>query len=203
MPTVGRVSQPSDRKWMAFVDGENFTIRGQEVAKLAGISLPVGSHYEQNVYLWIPDVGPRRDMYEETPLLEFSAIRSYYYTSLVGDEPKLTQTRDALWALGFTPAVFKKSRQDQKAKGVDIALARDLLTHAFHGHYDVAVLLAGDGDYVPLVEEVKRLGKVLYVAFYGNCGLSPELSRASDMFFDISNVFRNKWAEHVQRVSRS
>ena len=33
----------------------------------------------------------------------------------------------------------------------------------FEDHYDVAVLIAGDGDYVPLVEEVKSLGKVVYV----------------------------------------
>ena len=188
---------------MAFVDGENFRIRGQEIAQSASLSLVEGQYYGKNVYIWIPDVEPRRDLYEETPLLDFSAIRASYYTSLVGDDQKLTATRDALWALGFTPSVFKKSRQEQKAKGVDITLARDLLIHAVHDHYDVAVLLAGDGDYLPLVDEAKRLGKVIYVAFFGDCGLSPELSRASDMFFDLSNVFRKQWTDHIQRLLRS
>ena len=40
-----------------------------------------------------------------------------------------------------------------KAKGVDIALTTDMLSNAFLGNYDVAVLVAGDGDYVPLVEQ--------------------------------------------------
>ena len=39
----------------------------------------------------------------------------------------------------------------------------------------VAVLVAGDGDYVPLITEVKRLGKVVYVVFFNDYGLSTEL----------------------------
>lgn len=188
---------------MAFVDGENFTIRGQEFAKSSGLSLVEGKYYSPNVYLWIPDVGPRHDLYEDEALLEYSAIRAYYYTSLVGDDNRLTVTRDALWALGFTPSVFKKSRQELKAKGVDITLARDLLMHAVHDHYDVAVLLAGDGDYIPLVDEVKRLGKVLYVAFVGNDGLNSDLRRACDTFFDLTNLFRRNWAEYAARPGRT
>ena len=44
-----------------------------------------------------------------------------------------------------------------RAKGVDIALTKDLLSHAFLDNYDAVVLVAGDGDYVPVVEELKRL----------------------------------------------
>src|SRR5262249_47136516 len=178
---------------MAFVDGENLTIRGQEFAKTKTMNLIEGTHYLPGVFLWIPDVAATWDMYNDKVALETNAIRAYYYTSLVGDDQKLTATRDALWSLGFTPAVFKKTRQEQKAKGVDISLARDLLLHAVRDHYDIAVLIAGDGDYVPLVEEVKRLGKVVYIAFFAMNGLSLELSRASDSFFDISNVFETSW----------
>ena len=41
----------------------------------------------------------------------------------------------------------------------------------------------GDGDYVPLVEEVKRLGKIVVCVFFdvGN-GLSPALKIACDEF---------------------
>jgi len=48
-----------------------------------------------------------------------------------------------------------------------------MLSHAFLNNYDVATLIAGDADYVPLVEEVKRLGKVVYVLFFVSNGLSP------------------------------
>jgi uncharacterized LabA/DUF88 family protein len=100
-----------------------------------------------------------------------------------------------LWELGFQPEVFKKSKQDQKAKGVDIALAKDFLGNAYNHNYDVAVLIAGDGDYVPLVAEVKRLGKVVYVAFFRDkgFGLSEDLELSSDRSFEFSTLFREKW----------
>jgi uncharacterized LabA/DUF88 family protein len=95
--------------------------------------------------------------------------------------------------LGFTPEVFKKSSKGQKTKGVDLTIARDLLSHAFHDHYNAAVLVAGDGDYVPLVSEIKRLGKLVYVAFFPQEGLNEELRRASDGFYDLSQPFKHRW----------
>jgi uncharacterized LabA/DUF88 family protein len=88
------------------------------------------------------------------------AIRSYYYTSVKGDDTAAMSVKRALRELGFHPEVFKKTREEDKAKGVDIALAKDFLSHAFLDNYDVALLIAGDGDYVPLITEVKRLGNI-------------------------------------------
>ena len=62
------------------------------------------------------------------------------------------------------------------SKGVDIALTCDMLSHASHDNYDVAVLIAGDGDYVPLVDEVKRLGKLVHLVFFQSTGLNPKLT---------------------------
>ena len=45
-----------------------------------------------------------------------------------------------------------------------------------------------------IVEEVKRLGKVVYLAFFAEYGLSPELHMASDHFFEMG-------AEIVQRFT--
>jgi uncharacterized LabA/DUF88 family protein len=49
------------------------------------------------------------------------------------------------------------------------------MSHTFREHFDAVLLVAGDGDYVPLVEEVKRAGKQVYVAFLAKNGLSPNL----------------------------
>lgn len=68
-----------------------------------------------------------------------------------------------------------------------------MLSHAFLGNYDAAVLVAGDADYVPLVEEVKRLGKLVHVAFFGSQGLSPELRRSADQFCEIAGDFAAAW----------
>ena len=62
------------------------------------------------------------------------------------------------------------------------------------------MLLAGDGDYVPLILELKRLGKVVYVAFFSASGLSPELRLAADGFFELEPFFFDQWKRHPSGV---
>ena len=189
---------PHLRRWMLFVDGENFTIRAQKLARERKVTLKEGPEYCPDVFVWIPNTKPTLALTnnEDTPLkVQPHAVRAYYYTSVMGDEQKVASVRQALWSLGFHAEVFKKQRKEEKAKGVDIALTKDLLSHAFLNNYDVAVLIAGDGDYVPLLTEVKRLGKVVYVAFFSDTGLSPELRLTSDMFFEMGEFFCLKWGE--------
>jgi uncharacterized LabA/DUF88 family protein len=94
--------------------------------------------------------------------------------------------------------VFKRDAQTKRSKGVDIALAKDFLCNAFFNNYDVAVLYAGDGDYVPIVNEVKRMGKVVYVAFFYEAGLSPALRLASDEYFPLDEFFCKQWRQPGQ-----
>jgi hypothetical protein len=117
-------------RWMLFVDGENMTLRGQAFASAAGIPLPIGPHYVPDVFLWIPELGKKQDFVKlwrgyglaEVPVdLETHAIRAHYYTSVAGDADLIRRVEEALWALGFTPHVFKKIRKSTKSKGVDIA----------------------------------------------------------------------------------
>lgn len=185
--------QPAD--WMLFVDGENFTIRAQEFASAQGrLPLREGELFKPDCFLWFPGQEARHSrIVQQTPLVRTLAVRAFYYTSVQGDDQAIQMVTEHLWKMGFSGYVFKKTRKEQKAKGVDIALTKDMLSHAFLGNYGVAVLVAGDGDYVPLVEEVKRLGKQVFVAFFKDNGLSPELRLASDRFFDLTEVFVRNW----------
>jgi uncharacterized LabA/DUF88 family protein len=178
---------------MLFVDGENLAIRGRKVAEAKKIALVEGPCYMKDVFLWFPNIRATQQISMGHLQLQPQAIRAFYYTSAIGDEPKLKDIRERLWNLGFSPEVSKKERGDEKAKGVDIALSKDLLTNAFRDNFDVAALMAGDGDYVPLVKEVKTLGKVVYVAFFEKEGLNSELRLAADAFTDLTPSFRNVW----------
>jgi uncharacterized LabA/DUF88 family protein len=184
------------RSWMMFVDGENFTLRAERFASDNGIQLIDGGNYLKETLIWLPNRRPTAVM--EGPIISYLAsngIRAYYYTSMKSDEDKINEARQRLWKLGFTPNVFKKIRKEDKAKGVDIALTKDMLVHASQNHYEVACLVAGDGDYVPLVEEVKRMGKIVVCMFFGDnkSGLSDALKIASDEFYDISKIFTESW----------
>ena len=178
-----------------FVDGENFTIEGQKFATAANLTLFGGKHWKEDVYLWFPGLLGRQTSFISAQLgrdVNETAVRAHYYTSVSGNEEVIRETERALWALEFHAEVFKKP-QGERAKRVDITLARDMLSHAYQHHYDIAVLIAGDGDYVPLVDAVKKNGKMVVVAFFGGRGLNESLKLAADNFFDLSPWFTERW----------
>jgi uncharacterized LabA/DUF88 family protein len=59
-----------------------------------------------------------------------------------------------------------------------------MLLHAAREHYDIAVLVAVDEDYVPLVRAVKSEGARVHVWFLSH-GLNPVLRDESDYFVDL------------------
>ena len=46
-------------------------------------------------------------------------------------------------------------------KKIDIKMAIDIISLAYEDKYDTAVLVTGDGDFVPVVKKLKHLNKIL------------------------------------------
>ena len=69
-------------------------------------------------------------------------------------------------------------------KQVDVRIAVDMVGMAQRDEYDLAYLLSADGDFVPVVREVHRHGKRVFIA-------SPvrghQLARAADAFIHLSS----------------
>jgi uncharacterized LabA/DUF88 family protein len=177
---------------MMFVDGENFTIRGQELAQRGGLPLASGPFYLKDVFLWFPHI-PVACTFNIHDMNQERGVRAYYYTSVVGDDDRIGSVKESLWEIGFEPEVFKRQQGQQRSKGVDISLTVDLLGHAYRNGFDAALLVAGDGDYVPLVKEVKRMGKIVDVAFFRESGLNPSLRLACDTFFELDGTLIQGW----------
>ena len=177
---------------MVFIDGENLCIRCQNMLKKSGYSPTPGRYYVQDSFIWFQN----KDIYTpHDPLLAAAipnrvggydptrVIRAFYYTSVFGEDQRLRELEQTIWTLKMQPVVFKKVRKSEKAKGVDIALTKDMLVHAFQNNYDIAVLVAGDGDYVPVIEEVKRQGKRVILQFLNpNEGQNPRLKLTCDEY---------------------
>jgi uncharacterized LabA/DUF88 family protein len=101
-------------------------------------------------------------------------IRTYYYDAIVDEKEKDERERqskffDTLRTLPFCTVRLgrlKTARKEpRRQKGVDILMSIDMLTKAYENHYDIAILVAGDGDFVDLVEAVKDAGKRVYGAY--------------------------------------
>lgn len=73
----------------------------------------------------------------------------------------------------------KKTYYKSIEKGVDAAIATDLLWYAFQKSYDIAILISGDSDFVPPVERVRLLGKQVQIWAFKDA-LSPELKKNAD-----------------------
>lgn len=103
-------------------------------------------------------------------------IRAYYYDAQVDPEDDLTEfkkqkeyfsniQKHAVYEV--KRARLKRTERIRKQKGVDVMLAVDMITKAFMDHYDIAILLAGDDDFLDLVKAIKDLtDKRVYGAFY-------------------------------------
>lgn len=82
----------------------------------------------------------------------------------------------------FEPIIFRKRKG--KEKRVDIAIAREMLINAFNRNYDLALLVAGDEDYVDLVHDIKQLGIRVIGSFY-DVALSEQLKVAVGHFHQL------------------
>jgi uncharacterized LabA/DUF88 family protein len=82
-----------------------------------------------------------------------------------------------------------------KTKGVDNALTKDLLSNAFLDNYDVAVVITGDADYRPVIQEVERLGKTVCVMAFTDTSakINPELRLIADYFTPLDDIVTRYW----------
>lgn len=93
----------------------------------------------------------------------------------------------------------RKRRREQKA--VDVQLAVDALEAALAGRVRGIVLVAGDGDFAPLLDAVRRAGPFVYVLAFPK-HLAPELVRAADEVYELPEDFPTEWLFDGQAGTR-
>ncbi len=102
-------------------------------------------------------------------------VRWYYYDGIPDPKEvdKYSRQVDYLQRIrdnDFAEVRLGRVKQDAEGlprqKGVDTLIAIDMLSKAYEDHYDIAVLLAGDDDFLDLVKAVKNAGKQIYGAFF-------------------------------------
>ena len=66
-----------------------------------------------------------------------------------------------------------------RQKGVDVQIAIDMISKAYLNHYDIAILVGGDDDFLDVVTAVKDAGKRIVGAFF-NKSVSSSLANTFD-----------------------
>jgi uncharacterized LabA/DUF88 family protein len=128
-------------------------------------------------------------------------VRIYYYNAKVGLKEEPQRYRDQQAFFGSVNAIpYSELRLGRLVyhnwpnsppyeKGVDIQLATDMITHSFKNNYDVAVLVAGDNDFVGALQSVKDNGKNVEVALFGKERTSYRLRMVADKVVTINSKF--------------
>jgi uncharacterized LabA/DUF88 family protein len=121
----------------------------------------------------------------KSPLEVTKLVSAHYYdgraTTKAIESAQLEKERDfemALISAGIVPhylAVSETLKAGSKPedpeyklaqKGVDVQLALDVLDLAHEDRLDVAALITGDGDFVPLIHKITSLGKQALIAHF-------------------------------------
>jgi uncharacterized LabA/DUF88 family protein len=155
------------RKLAIFIDGSNFLsgygeFKNNQVVK------------ELNYPALQEDFISRQWKKRNTVLFEH--IKTYCYMS--AGTPDIIKSKSDILVSGSDITKFKtslkqnhvklteKQKINNKEKGVDMALAVDLLSLAYSNAYDYAIIVSGDADFISAIEEVKRYGKIIYIASF-------------------------------------
>lgn len=72
-------------------------------------------------------------------------------------------------------------------KGVDVSLACMMQKQAYQNSYDVAILVSGDQDFVPVVQEIQELGKRVEIASFKESA-GEMLIESGDDFIEIDTL---------------
>lgn len=123
--------------------------------------------------------------------------RTYYYnvplTEDYDAELREGQSRffESLRRIPYVTVRFGRlhRRQDGSLveKGIDVAIAVEALSLAFQNAYDTALIVSGDGDYVELVETLKRYGKHVESAMFRNQSAGILMEHV-DVFRDLDEL---------------
>jgi len=119
--------------------------------------------------------------------------RTYYYNAPLTDdydeELREGQQRffESLRRIPYVTVRFgrlhRRADGSLVEKGIDVAIAVEALSLAFQDAYDTALIVSGDGDYIELVETLKRYGKHVESAMFRN--------QSAGILLEHVDVFQN------------
>lgn len=166
---------------MAFVDGSNFL---NALRRTYNLQLDDGRPTREALAVAMYAVQHARQLSRPSSVIMTELARAYWVGSAHGQDREREALADCVREAGFEPVLLPKAKGAEE-KGVDMTLAVTMLSHAFARNFDVALLVAGDADYVRLVDEVKRHGPRVVVAAFES-GLAPALRRAADGYIRLA-----------------
>lgn len=187
-------------KSILLVDGENMVMRFQDM--MANGYQPFENVVHQtDCFVWNPRMNH--------PVSSFDRV--CYYTSVAGDDVKMRFVEESISKIiiGSVPAiispipfVFKRPKDSRKLKMVDIQIVIDALKYASTDVYDEMWIASGDGDYIPLMRELRYLGRRVGCMALSS-GINVGIRQNVDRFINLDDHFFPNASEIRKGLDRS
>lgn len=172
---------------LVYVDNSNVWIEGMHVSAVKkGLALNVWDAQQNRITdnAWRFDFGR---------LYEFVGDSDVKKAFLYGSRPP---PNDSLWDIatskGFDVVVFDRNVANREKK-IDTKIAADMIAHSYElaelGE-DEFTLVAGDTDFVPVIEQLRQRGFRVDICFWNHA--SRELKEAASNFVEL-----NPWLEYL------
>ncbi len=81
--------------------------------------------------------------------------------------------------------VYHDEKMEQKE--VNVSLACEMLEHALMNHFDVAIVISNDRDFVPAIQKVQSARKRVKVAAFNNV-YNEECKRAANVYYLLDDI---------------
>lgn len=192
MSFVAPLSPPGIKKVYVFIDGQNMAIRYKELINQEERN-PVGNiSYTKDRFVWKPS----SLIFPSMTHSHLEIVRAICYTVSTDSGyselfNKIKNTKiEGNSQFYLSPEIIRYSEKDKNPKGDDIKLCIGALHYATNNFLDIAYLVTNDGDFVPLIEELQRLGKYVYVAsFESSKGFNKKLKEKADFFWNLDTQY--------------
>lgn len=134
--------------------------------------------------------------------------RAIYFTSVTGGDDVLHEVRVQIRSNMFEPQVIQEYKKlaDQRAnllqqesvieraKGVDVSLAVRILEDAYLNNFRSCLLLTSDVDFLPVIREVRRMGKeVILLGYKSGLAQRSPLEYEPDRFVDLGDFMEKEY----------
>lgn len=180
-------------KTIVLVDGENLILRYESLCRSGRIPKDDVVHRAGD-FVWHPGI---------CKVYALDILRVSFYSTFVGDDKALEEFKEFISNVKYqyssttaenvgsgtiNPHIFKKSKRATKTKSVDINISIDALRNAYQRNAYRIILCSGDGDYLPLINEIMHQGTIVHVAAFSK-GCHPSMKYAADDFTNLDEVF--------------
>ncbi len=169
---------------LIYLDNSNLWIEGKKVSAVnKGLALDVWEATDTKTF----DQSFKLDFGQALAIANHAPIKvARFYGSR---PPESDSVWKAAQSSGFDLTILDRNQRN-KEKGVDstmvMNITEDMLTIAAPG--DIFILMAGDADYVPVVNNLKAKNFEVHVLFWDHA--ATELKKAADNFLSLNGYLQ-------------